>query len=221
MRTTHMDLVLFGMQGSGKGTQSQLIAEYCGLQIFETGAELRRLGAEDSELGKKVKTIIEAGNLVPTEVVMEIIADFLHRLPAGKAALFDGVPRSDDQQKLFDELMQKKGRSFMGLLIELTEAEALKRLTTRRLCPSCKTIYPAVYAAETCEKDGSTLITRQDDTPTAIRVRLDTFLQKTVPVIEAYKAQGKMLIVKGEQSIEAVTKDSFEVLKTHFPCEEK
>jgi adenylate kinase len=212
---------MFGMQGSGKGTQSQRIADRCSLQIFETGAELRRLAAENSELGMRVKSIIESGRLVPTEVVMEIIADFLHHLPEGKAALFDGIPRSDDQQKLFDELMQKEGRSFVGLLIELTEEEAIKRLTTRRLCPECKTIYPAFYEKETCEKDGSTLITRQDDTPDAIRVRLDTFVEKTVPVIEAYKAQGKMLIVKGEQSIDEVTKDIFEVLKPHFSCEEK
>lgn len=216
-----MDLVLFGMQGSGKGTQSQVIAKSCNLQIFETGAELRRLGSEDSELGKRVKSIIESGNLVPTEVVMEIIADFLHKLPAGKSALFDGIPRSDDQQKLFDELMQKEGRSFMGLLIELTEAEAIKRLTTRRMCPTCKSIYPAFYEKDACEKDGSTLITRQDDTPDAIRVRLDTFLQKTVPVIESYKTQGKMLIVKGEQAIDGVTKECMEVLKPHFTCEEK
>lgn len=211
-----MDLVLFGMQGSGKGTQSKAIAEHCNLVIFETGAELRRLSSEDSELARKVKAIIESGNLVPTEVVMEIITDFLHHLPAGKNALFDGIPRSDDQKEQFDALMTKEGRSFKGLLIELTEAEAVKRLTTRRMCPSCKTIYPAAYSKETCESDGSTLITRQDDTPDAIRVRLDTFLQKTVPVIEAYKTEGKMLIVKGEQAIEQVTVDIQEVLKTDF-----
>ncbi len=211
-----MDLVLFGMQGSGKGTQSKAIAEHCNLVIFETGAELRRLSSEDTELARKVKAIIESGNLVPTEVVMEIITDFLHHLPAGKNALFDGIPRSDDQKEQFDALMTKEGRSFKGLLIELTEAEAVKRLTTRRMCPSCKTIYPAAYTKETCESDGSTLITRQDDTPDAIRVRLDTFLQKTVPVIEAYKAEGKMLIVKGEQAIEQVTVDIQEVLKTDF-----
>lgn len=211
-----MDLVLFGMQGSGKGTQSKVIAEHCGLVIFETGAELRRLGSEDSDLARKVKAIIESGNLVPTEVVMEIIADFLNRLPEGKSALFDGIPRSDDQKEQFDALMTQKGRAFKGLLIELTEEEAVKRLTTRRMCPTCKTIYPASYTAETCEHDGSTLITRQDDTPDAIRVRLDTFLQKTVPVIEAYKAEGKMLIVKGEQAIEQVSKDVQEVLKADF-----
>lgn len=211
-----MDLVLFGMQGSGKGTQSQRIAEHCGLEVFETGGQLRRLAAEGSELGQKVKSIIESGRLVPTEVVMEIIADFLHHLPAGKSALFDGIPRSDDQKALFDELMAKEGRSFKGLLIELSETEALKRLTTRRMCPECKTIYPAAYAAETCEKDQSTLVTRQDDTPDAIRVRLDTFKEKTLPVIEAYKAAGQMLIVNGEKSIDDVTVDIQEVLKTDF-----
>lgn len=213
-----MDLVLFGMQGSGKGTQSKMIAEQCSLTVFETGAELRRLSTEDSDLARKVKSIIEAGNLVPTEVVMEIIADFLHHLPAGASALFDGIPRSDDQQKLFDELMQKEGREFAGLLIELSEKEALKRLTTRRLCPSCKAIYPAFYEKDTCENCKSTLVTRQDDTPDAIRVRLDTFLQKTQPVIDSYKARNKMLIVNGEQSIEGVTKDCIEVLKPKFPC---
>ncbi len=211
-----MDLVLFGMQGSGKGTQSQRIAEHCGLEVFETGAELRRLATEDSDLARKVKSIMEAGNLVPTEVVMEIIAAFLHRLPAGKSALFDGIPRSDDQKEQFDALMLKEARSFKGLLIELTEAEAIKRLTTRRICPQCKTIYPASYSNNTCEKDASTLVTRQDDTPEAIRVRLDTFIEKTMPVIEAYKIEGKMFMVKGEQSIDAVTNNIQEVLKTDF-----
>lgn len=211
-----MDLILFGIQGSGKGTQSQIIAQHAGLEIFETGGELRRLSSEDSDLARKVKSIMEAGNLVPTEVVMEIIADFFHRLPAGKSALFDGIPRSEDQKEQFDALMAKEGRSFKGLLIELTEEEAVKRLTTRRMCPSCKTIYPAAYTAETCEKCGSTLITRQDDTPDAIRVRLDTFLQKTVPVIDAYKAEGKMLTVNGAQSIGQVSKDIETVLKTEF-----
>lgn len=214
-----MDLILFGMQGSGKGTQSKVIAERCGLEVFETGAELRRLAAEDSELGRKVKSIIEAGHLVPTEVVMEIIADFLHHLPAGKSVLFDGIPRSDDQQKLFDELMKKEGHDFMGLLIELSEKEALHRLTTRRLCKVCKSVFPAFYEKDKCENCGGELITRHDDTPDAIRTRIDTFLQKTVPVIEDYKAQGKMLIVNGEQAIEKVTEDIVEVIKPHFACE--
>lgn len=208
-----MDLILFGIQGSGKGTQSERIAAEWNLEVFETGGQLRRLASENNELGLKVKSIIESGRLVPTEVVMEIIADFLHHLPTGKSALFDGIPRSKDQKEQFDALMIKEGRLFKGLLIELSEEEAVKRLTTRRMCPSCKTIFPANYTATTCNKEGSTLITRQDDTPEAIRVRLDTFKEKTLPVIEAYKIEGKMLIVNGEKSIDEVTVNIKETLK--------
>lgn len=213
-----MDLILFGMQGSGKGTQSKFIAEKCSLAIFETGAELRRLASEDSELGRKVKSIIEAGNLVPTDVVMEIIANFIHNLPAGQAALFDGIPRSEDQKEQLDELMQSEGRDFMGIEIKISEEEALKRLTTRRICSKCKATYPAFYDKDACEACGGELITRRDDTPDAIRTRIDTFLEKTIPVIEDYKARGKMITINGEQPIEQVTVDCMAALKDYFSC---
>lgn len=211
-----MDLVLFGIQGSGKGTQSTQISEHCNLSVFETGASLRKMAEEDSDLGRKVKSIVESGSLVPTEVVMEIIADFLHNLPAGTSALFDGIPRSQDQKEQFDALMKKEGREFKGLLIDLSEEEALHRLTTRRICEKCKAVYPAFYEKDLCEACGGNLVTRKDDTPDAIRTRLDTFTQKTLPVIEGYKAEGKMLIVDGKQSIEKVTADIESVLLPHF-----
>lgn len=213
-----MDLVLFGIQGSGKVTQSKMIAEKFNLQIFETGGELRKLSNEDSELAKKVKSIIESGKLVPTEVVMEIVANFLHQLPEGACALFDGIPRSDDQQVQFDALMKKEGRSFMGLTIDLTEEEAMKRLTTRRICTKCKEIYPTFYDKPVCEKCGGELVTRSDDTPDAIKIRLSTFTEKTLPVINDYKSRGLMLDVNGRESIGNVTKEIFEVLSPHFKC---
>ncbi len=213
-----MDLVLFGIQGSGKGTQSKIIAEKCDLAIFEAGGELRRLASEDSDLGKKVKNIMEAGHLVPTEVVMEIIENFFHHLPKGKNVLFDGIPRSKDQQEQFDALMKKEGREFKGLLIELSEEEAMKRLTTRRMCVNCKAVYPATYSKSACEACGGELVTRQDDNPEAIRVRLATFFEKTTPVIESYQSQGLMLTVKGEQEIDRVTEDALGALKPFLPC---
>lgn len=211
-----MDLVLFGIQGSGKGTQSKVIAEKCGLEIFETGGALRKLSAEDSELGRKVKNTIEAGHLVTTEIVMEIIADFLTKLPEGKSALFDGIPRSEDQKVQFDQVMKKAGRDFMGLWIELTSGEAMKRLTTRRICSKCKEVYPATYTGSVCEKCGGELITRTDDTPDAIKVRLQTFDEKTLPVIREYETEGKMLKVDGEKSIPEVTSDILSVLKPYY-----
>ena len=207
------DIVLFGMQGSGKGTQSVRLAEQFSMKIFETGAELRRLSSEDSELARKVKSIIDAGHLVPTEVVMEIIADFVKNIPTGTAVLFDGIPRSLDQKEQFDALMEKEGRDFVGVLIELSEEEALKRLTTRRICQNCKATFPAFYEKENCENCGGPLVTRQDDTPDAIAVRLKTFAEKTIPVIEGYKQESRMRSVNGEKPIEEVTTELFEILK--------
>lgn len=187
-----MDLVLFGMQGSGKGTQAKLIAEQCGLSIFETGAQLRKLAKEDSELGCKIASILASGNLVPNEVVMEMVAAFVDSLEEGQSALFDGLPRSVEQKESFDALLESKGRNIQGLLIELNEDEAMTRLLARK---------------------------RDDDTPEAIRVRIDTFMEKTQPVIDAYAAEGKMLAIDGVQSIEEVNRDIMEAIKPHFECQ--
>jgi adenylate kinase len=208
-----MDLILFGMQGSGKGTQAKMIAEALSLEIFEAGAALRKLAQEDSDLAKKVKSIMEAGNLVPTEVIMEIIQDFIEKLDDGKSVLFDGIPRSQDQKVQLDEIMNSSGRNFTGVLIEITEEEALRRLTTRKICNSCKAVYPAFYTKEKCENCNGELGTRKDDTPDAIRVRLDTFQAKTMPVILEYEAEGKMLKVNGQQSMEEVNGAIMNILK--------
>lgn len=206
-----MDLVLFGIQGSGKGTQGKFIAEKFGFETFETGAELRKLAKEESELGKKVKGIIEAGHLVPNEVVMEIIENFMNRLPSGKKVLFDGIPRKMAQKKSFDALMTKLGREFAGILIQISKEEALRRLTTRRLCEKCKSVYPASYESSVCECGGK-LTTRADDNPESIKIRLNAYENETTPVIEVYKKEGRMIEINGEQKIGEVTKETFEKL---------
>lgn len=213
-----MDLVLFGIQGSGKGTQSKIIADKFGLKVFETGGELRRLASENSELGKKVKSITEAGNLVPTEVVMDIIANFVSTIPEGSSVLFDGIPRSAEQKAQFDELMKKTNRNFICLIIELSKEEALKRLTTRRICKQCKEVYPAFYDKENCEKCGGELETRKDDTPDAIKVRLDTFFEKTMPILSDYKTTGQhtVITINGALSIPQVTDEIIRALTPYY-----
>ena len=90
---------MFGIQGSGKGTQSKILKDYYDMAYFETGAELRKLAQEDSELGKKVKSIIEAGHLVDNDVVMEIVENFMKSVPEGKGVIFDGIPRKMEQKE--------------------------------------------------------------------------------------------------------------------------
>jgi len=197
-----MDLVLFGIQGSGKGTLGKIVAEKYGFEIFETGSELRKLGLEASPLAKKVRGIIESGLLVPNEVVMDIIENFMSKLEAGKKVLFDGIPRKLVQAETFDALMKKLGRDFIGILVDVPEEVAIKRLSTRRLCEICKTVYPASYSKNTCEKDEGKLITRSDDVPASIRTRIMAYFTETMPVIKHYRKNNKMLNMNGDMSIE-------------------
>lgn len=207
-----MDIVLFGIQGSGKGTLGKLIAQKYGFEIFETGSELRKLSQENSELARKVREIVEAGKLVPNEVVMDIIENFMKHLPPNKDVLFDGIPRKMEQAETFNALMKKLNRNFMGILMEVPEDVAVKRLTTRRLCQKCKTVYPATYNKASCEKCGGDLVTRSDDNPESIKTRLSAFYEETVPVIKNYELSGKMVTMNGDQSIESAQKDIFQII---------
>jgi len=206
-----MDLILFGMQGAGKGTVGKKIAEHFGLKVFETGAALRELASQDSELGRKVKEIIEAGNLVPNEIVMEIVENFIKTLPAGSNILFDGIPRKTEQANSLNELLNKLERPYRAVLIDISKETALRRLTTRKICSSCKEVYPASYTKSVCEKCNSSLTTRADDNPESIKVRLEAFDRETLPAIELYS--DKLIKIDGEGTIEEVAELAEKTLK--------
>lgn len=203
-----MDYVLFGIQGSGKGTQGKILSQRLSAAYFETGGELRRLAHENSPLGEKVKSIIEAGNLVPNEVVMEIVANFVGMETLPKTAIiFDGIPRNKEQSETFESLLKKLGRDYTGIYFKLSREEAENRLLHRRICKLCKTVYPASFTGESCGACGGMLMTRTDDNPESIRTRLDIFFKETMPVIEAWANQGKMIEVDGAKSIDEVTQE--------------
>jgi len=179
------------------------------MKIFETGGELRRLAQEDSELGKKVKSIIEAGHLVSNEVVMEIVENFMNNLPEGTDVVFDGIPRKVEQAESLNALLDKHNRTYKAVLIDINKDTALKRLTTRRICRTCKAVYPASYEKNACECGGE-LITRADDNAQAIETRIDAYMKETVPAIEMYN--DKLIKINGEPTIEEVEKLAYETL---------
>lgn len=212
-----MDLILFGRQGSGKGTQGKYFSERYGLSPFVMGDELRRLATENSDLGKKVKTIIEAGHLVSDDIVMKIIEHFMAGLPEGARVIFDGIPRKMGQALAFDALMERTDRSFTGVVLDISENTAVKRLTSRRICTGCKAVYPATYDKSVCEACGGTLETRADDSNLdSIRNRLDAYNNETVPVIEHYREQNKLIELSGEHDIDTVNNNAFSVLDPLF-----
>ena len=207
-----MDIVLFGIQGSGKGTLGKAAAAKFGFKYFEAGHELRKLSHEDSELGQKVKEIISAGHLVSNEVVMEIIENFMKDVSSDTVVIFDGIPRKKTQAETFNALMEKLGRSFKGILVDVPEDEAIKRLSSRRICIKCKEVHPAAYTKDECKNCGGELISRSDDNPESIKTRIQAYYDETMPVIEQYKEEGKLITMDGDKSIDDARVDIYEII---------
>tara|TARA_B100001971_G_C18028196_1_gene451130 strand:+ start:91 stop:657 length:567 start_codon:yes stop_codon:yes gene_type:complete len=177
-----MDLVLFGIQGSGKGTQAKKLAADFGYDIFEAGGELRAIAASGSELGETVKPYIDVGKLVPHEIIMKVVQEAIATRPKDQKILFDGIPRDEDQMKDFDTIMEQEGREFHCVQFLLDEEGAIKRILKR------------------AQDQG-----RADDADEEIvRKRMATFHEKTEPVIEQYKAAGILREVEGEGAVEEI-----------------
>ncbi len=180
-----MDLVFFGIQGSGKGTQAKKLAAEFGYDIFEAGGELRKIAGSGSELGVTVKSYIDQGHLVPHEIIMQVVATAIAARPKTTKILFDGIPRDDAQKKDFDAVMQVAGRDFRCIHFLLDADEAEKRILGR------------------ATQEG-----RADDADTAIiRRRMGTFTTKTLPVIEAYKAAGKVTEISAKRPVDDIYAD--------------
>ena len=177
-----MDLVLFGIQGSGKGTQARKIAAEFGYDIFETGAELRRIIASGSDLGKIAASYMDKGNLVPLSLVMQVTKEAVLERAKTQKILFDGIPRDREQMQAFDAMMVDVGRPFRCLHILLPEEEALQRILGR------------------AKVEG-----RVDDSDEAyIRRRMQIFREKTLPVIDEYRRQRKLGDINGSGTVEEV-----------------
>lgn len=203
-----MDIILFGMQGSGKGTQGKILAERYRLKVFDMGNVLRSMIASGGELGNKIKGIVEAGYLVSDDIVMEMVQNFLVNEAKGTPVLFDGIPRTMNQAEKLLALLGSMGRDAFALDIKITEKEAIERLTKRRMCVKCKEIYPAFYKGSTCSVCGGELITRTDDSNLdSIQQRLNNFKNETMPVIDLFYKKDRLIEVDGEQEIPDVTEE--------------
>ncbi|MFH1670472.1 MAG: nucleoside monophosphate kinase [Patescibacteria group bacterium] len=177
-----MDLVFFGIQGSGKGTQAKKFAAEFGFDIFEAGGELRKIKKSGTPLGDEVASYIDEGKLVPFEIIMRVTKEAVLERTADQKILFDGIPRDSDQMNAFNEIMEEVGRDFLCVEIKLDKEEAVQRILGR------------------AEEEG-----RADDADKSIILRrMDTFIEKTMPVIEAYKSQGKLIEVDGDGTIDKI-----------------
>jgi adenylate kinase len=202
------DIVLIGMQGSGKGTQGDLLIDKYGFSKFESGANLRSMAAQETDLGRLIKSLIDKGSFIPDDLILEIFKYHLLNAPKEKPIIYDGMPRNIDQYKRFNEILHDLDRDYVVLYLDIGEEEALKRLNTRKICKHCGRSYPAFYEKEICEKCSSPLVIRADDTNReAVLKRISIYRQQTLPIIELYRSEDKLIEIDGERNIELVYED--------------
>jgi len=206
-----MNIILIGPPGSGKGTQAKLLEDKYDLKQLSSGDMLRAAVAEGSEIGKKAKSYMEAGQLVPDELVVEIVTDQIEKAD-GKGFILDGFPRNVHQAEVLDRMLKENGYEIDRVpVIEVSDDRLVERVAGRFTCASCGEGYhdkfkqPEVEGV--CDKCGGTeFIRRPDDNPETVRNRLDVYHEQTKPLIDYYEQQGKVRMIDGEQSIERVTK---------------
>lgn len=177
-----MDLLLFGIQGSGKGTQAHLLTKKMNLRFFEAGAELRAIIVSGTELGKTIASYIDHGNLVPYEIMMDVMRQALEKIPSDQAILFDGIPRDADQKKYFDAMMKDAGRTFHCIELVVNEDVVIDRLLRR----------------------GKVQGRMDDQDESSIRKRMKIFHEKTMPLIEEYRKLGLVSSIDANATPEEV-----------------
>ena len=207
-----MRLIFFGPPGSGKGTQAARVRESLGVPHLATGDMLRAAVAAGTEVGLRAKAIMEAGDLVPDEVVIGIIADRLVEPDAAKGFILDGFPRTLAQAEALDALLVDKGIAIDRVIELAVEDEVLvDRIAGRFACAKCGEGYHDTFkptaTTDVCDKCGSAeFIRRKDDNVATVRDRLTTYHAQTAPLLPYYRDQELLASIDGMADLDQVTK---------------
>jgi len=214
-----MNVVLLGAPGAGKGTQASVLTAELGMVHVASGDLFRRALQEQTELGLLAKSYMEKGGLVPDEVTINMVLERIRKPDCAGGVLFDGFPRTLSQARALDDKLIAEGRGIdRAVYIEVPEEELVKRLSGRWICRNCQTPYHAVSSpprvAGTCDACGGELYQRADDREETVRERLKVFLSQTLPIVDYYEKQGKLIRVDGNGRIEDVSAVMLKLLRT-------
>jgi adenylate kinase len=199
---SELDLILFGPPGAGKGTQAERLRSDFQLPFISTGEMLRANVKEGTELGRRAQEYMDAGELVPDELIVAMVADRLQQDDAQDGFILDGFPRTIEQAEALEKQLADLGRRVTAaLLVDVPDDEVVRRLAGRRVCVKGGHNYHVEFDPPkrdgVCDQDGSRLIQRDDDKPDVIRNRLRVYHEKTAPLIDYYDEQGLMRRIDG------------------------
>ncbi len=201
-----MKLILLGAPGAGKGTQAEIICDRLHIPAISTGNIIREALKNGTEMGLKAKSYMEAGKLVPDDVVIGIIKERLAKDDCKEGFVLDGFPRTVPQAEALDAMGIEIDRV---IDIEVADAEIEKRMGGRRVCEKCSASYHIEFKPSkqegVCDKCGGKLVTRKDDQPETVRDRLKVYHEQTEPLKDYYANKGKLKIVEGQQELEQTT----------------
>ena len=214
-----MNIILMGLPGAGKGTQASKIIKKYPIPHISTGDMFRLAIKNGTELGKKAKSFMDAGELVPDEVTIGIVKERLTQSDAKEGFLLDGFPRTVEQAEALNSIMEELGTKIdRTIFVEVTEEELMNRLTGRRICEICGTTYHLVFNPPkqegVCDLDGGKLYQREDDNPETVANRLEVNINQTTPMLDFYENQGVLVKVDGSQDIDEVFDDVDEILQS-------
>jgi len=213
-----MYIIILGAPGAGKGTQADILSQEMDLPHIASGDLFRQALEKRTEVGLLAKSYMDKGELVPDGIAIKMILERINQPDCASGCLFDGFPRTLHQAEVLDEALREQGKSIdKAIYIEVPNEELVKRLSGRWLCRTCQTPYHTTSSPPKtpgkCDKCGGELYQRSDDREETVKDRLSIFFAQTVPILDYYKKQGKLIRVNGNLGMQGVAREIISALK--------
>ena len=208
-----MKITLLGAPGAGKGTQAEVISVKLAVPTISTGNMLRAAVAAKTALGLQVESLLQAGDLVPDDIILGILRERVAQQDCQNGYILDGVPRTEGQAA---EMETGEIDVDICLFFDIADSEIIARLSGRRSCPGCSASYHILHnppaTENVCDKCGEALVIRDDDKPETIKRRLTVYREQTASLVQFYQTRGKLKTIDGSGTVEQTTKLAFHAL---------
>ncbi len=213
-----LNLIFLGPPGAGKGTVAKDVVERYGVPHISTGDMLRDAVSAGSELGKKVQSVMESGQLVSDELLVDLVKDRLSKNDCKNGFILDGFPRNVNQAQDLDKILKELELSLTAVIfLDVPEDEVVKRISNRRVCPKCSRVYNLISLKPKkdvlCDDDGTPLIQREDDKAETVIKRYQIYIDKTSPLIGLYRDRNQIITIDASGTVDKVDEIVFNTLE--------